>query len=257
METDTSTLPQERRQRILDQLNQNGKVIAAELSLQFGVSEDTIRRDLRDMADAGLLQRVHGGALPLSSAVASYAVRETIALPAKSSIGKAAASLIHAGQVVIFDSGTTTLEVAKNLPTDLQATTITISPQIAIALTAYPNLEVILVGGLLNPHAMAVAGSAAIETIQSIRADICILGVCSLHPEVGVTATNFEETHLKRAMIASAADVIAVATVDKLGAAAPYVVASIHEVTHIVTEADVSDEAIAPYEALDITVTRA
>jgi DeoR/GlpR family transcriptional regulator of sugar metabolism len=257
MDYEGNTLPQERRQRILDQLNRDGKAIAAELSLQFGVSEDTIRRDLREMADAGLLQRVHGGALPLSSAVASYAVRETLAIPAKSSIGKAAASLISSGQVIIFDSGTTTLEVAKHLPADLTATTITVSPQIAIALAGYANLEVILVGGQLNPRTMAVDGSVALESIQTIRADVCILGVCSLHPEVGVTAAGFEEAHLKRAMIASAAEVIAVATADKLGAAAPYRVSSIHDVTHIVTEMDISDEAIAPYQALDISVIRA
>lgn len=251
------TLPEERRQHILDKLAHDGKVIAAELSTAFGVSEDTIRRDLRELAEAGLLQRVHGGALPRSPSTAAYTARRQQTLHAKVSVAREAARLLRHNQVIFFDSGTTTLEIAKHLSGDLRATTLTTSPSIAVVLAEHPTVKVILVGGTLDKETMAVTGTAALEALQGIRADVCLLGVCSLHPEIGITTTSFEEAHLKRIMIANAAEVIAAVTADKLGTAAPYVVASVHELTHVITEATVSDEMLAPYAQAGITVVRA
>src|SRR4029453_15208402 len=104
-----------------------------------GVSEDTIRRDLRELAEADLLQRVHGGALPHSPAVASFAVRQGQAPAAKQAIARAAAQLVRDGQVIILDGGTTTLQVAQLLPVDLRATVVTNSPPIAIARPEHPH----------------------------------------------------------------------------------------------------------------------
>ena len=90
-----------------------------------------------------------------------------------------------------------------------------------------------------------------------MRADACVLGVCSLHPELGVTAIDHDEAHVKRAMVAASADVIALATSDKLRAGSPYVVAPVAELTHLVAEAAAPDELLDPYRALGVTVTRA
>src|SRR3954447_7956754 len=105
-----------RKQQILSILKRDGQVIAKNVSRSMGVSEDTIRRDLREMAQEGLLLRVHGGALPASPAVADFAGRESIATEGKLSIGRAAAKMIHAGQVVILDGGTTARQVARHIP---------------------------------------------------------------------------------------------------------------------------------------------
>src|SRR5262245_29045505 len=105
-------LSAERRQYILETLRRDGRIHATELSATLNVSEDTIRRDLRELAEAGLLQRVHGGALPSSPAAASYAVRQQQAPSAKAAIAQAAAGLVRSGQVILLDGGTTTLQVA-------------------------------------------------------------------------------------------------------------------------------------------------
>src|SRR6266581_7061697 len=123
-----------RKQQILSILKRNGQVIAKEVSQSMGVSEDTIRRDLRELAQEGLLQRVHGGALPASPAVVNFAGREQIASKAKIAIGRAAAAMVQHDQVVILDGGTTTRELARHLRHDLRATVVTHSPTIAMEL---------------------------------------------------------------------------------------------------------------------------
>ncbi|MEW5961195.1 MAG: DeoR/GlpR family DNA-binding transcription regulator [Chloroflexota bacterium] len=247
-------LTAERQQYILTTLRREGKVIASELSAALGVSEDTIRRDLRKLAEARLLQRVHGGALPSSPAAASYAARQSQATSAKAAIARAAARLVLPGQVIILDGGTTTLQVAQHLPIDLHATVVTNSPPIAVALAGHPRIEVLLVGGRLDKDSLVSVGAATVETFRMIRADMCMLGICSLHPEMGITVPDLEESYVKRAMIASAAEVVALASVEKLGTAATYTVGPLSELTHLVTEPGVSEEVLAPYRALGVTI---
>src|SRR5882757_4627152 len=145
-------LTSQRKRLILDKLRAEGQVIAKSISHELGLSEDTIRRDLRELAQEGLLQRVHGGALPASPAVADFAGRELITPDGKVAIGRAAAQMIQPGQVVILDGGTTAREVARHLPVALRATVVTHSPTIALELVnerEHPEIEVILIGGRL------------------------------------------------------------------------------------------------------------
>src|SRR5690349_23360893 len=123
-----NVLKEERQQQILERLHRDGKVLATELSQSFNTSEDTVRRDLRELGEAGLLLRVHGGALLRSPVAAPYAARQNQASEAKAAIAEAAAGLVRPGQVIILDGGTTTTQVARHLPRDLQATVITTSP---------------------------------------------------------------------------------------------------------------------------------
>src|ERR1700761_2583855 len=125
-------LTSHRKRLILDKLRPEGQVIAKSISHELGLSEDTIRRDLRELAQEGLLQRVHGGALPASPAVVDFVGREEIRQDGKVAIGRAAAAMIRPGQVVILDGGTTSREIARHLPKDLQAVVITHSPTIAL-----------------------------------------------------------------------------------------------------------------------------
>ena len=115
-------LTTQRKKAILELLTRDGQVLAAPLAATFGVSEDTIRRDLREMAADGLLQRVHGGALPASSAVAPFSTRRTLESLGKSAIGMAAAAMIVPGQIVMIDGGTTSAELVRHLPSNLVAT---------------------------------------------------------------------------------------------------------------------------------------
>lgn len=250
-------LTAERRQLILERLAREGKVVATELSAALDVSPDTVRRDLRELADAGLLRRVHGGGLPAAVGARPYAVRRKQAPAAKEAIARATSRLIRSGQVLLLDAGTTTLAVARHLPAGLEANVITNSPPIAVALAEHPTVEVTMLGGPLAKDAQAVVGAAAVEALHSIRADVLLLGVCSLHPEIGITVMDLEESYVKRAMIKSSAEVVAVSSADKLGSAGPYVVAPLEELTHLVTERSVPPATLDAYRELGIEVVLA
>jgi len=100
-------------------------------------------------------------------------------------------------------------------------------------------------------------GAETVEALRHVRADACVLGICSVDAEVGITTSHHEEAHVKRAMVAASADVIALATADKLRSASPYIVAPVDQLTHIVSGADAPDDLLDPYRAAGITVTRA
>jgi DeoR/GlpR family transcriptional regulator of sugar metabolism len=248
-------LTAERRNEILTRLNRDGKVVASELVDVLGVSEDTVRRDLRELAAGGLVQRVHGGALPPAPATASFAQRLRVAPEAKAHLAEAALPLLEGANVIVLDGGTTSLELARRLPADRSCTILTNSPPVAAALAAHPRAEVVVIGGRLLKEPQVAVGPEAIDALRRVHADACVLGICSLHPEVGVTAPEHDEAHVKRAMVESAAEVIALATADKLHTAAPWVVAPLADVTHLVTDA--GEDLTAGYAAAGISVVHA
>jgi DeoR/GlpR family transcriptional regulator of sugar metabolism len=250
-------LSAERRQAILDVLGRDGKVVAARLVDELGVSDDTIRRDLRDLAARGLVQRVHGGALPPAPQPGSFDHRREAFGAEKAALAEAAIGLLAEARVVLLDGSTTNLELARRLPAGRACTILTNSPPIASALAAHPTAEVVMIGGRLDKRAQVTTGAAAIEFIRTVRADAVVLGVCALHPEAGLSTDDLEEAHVKRAMVEASADVIALATADKLRAGSAYVVAPVAELTHVVAAADATDELLDPYRALGVTVTRA
>jgi DeoR/GlpR family transcriptional regulator of sugar metabolism len=246
-----------RKQQILELLRRNGQVIAKEVSQSMGVSEDTIRRDLRELAQEGRLQRVHGGALPASPAVADFAGRELITPEGKVAIGQAAARMIQPGQVVILDGGTTARQVARHIPLELEAAVVTHSPTIALELVNHPNIDVILIGGRLFKHSVVAVGAAAIEAIAQIHADIYFMGVTGIHPQTGLTTGDYEEAAVKRALSHAAAETIVLASSEKLNAASRYAVVPLSEISGIITERAVPRTLTRPYEKLKIAVTRA
>ena len=178
-------------------------------------------------------------------------------MSAKEAIARETAGLIQPGQVVLIDSGTTPLAVAGNLAPELRATVITPSPPAAMALGGHARVQVIVLGGILEKSSMSVIGNTTLEALSRIRADVCVLGVCSLHNEIGVTTVSYEEAEIKRMMIHNSSEVIAAVTGDKLGTAASFVVTGIDHISVIVTELSVSDEKLAPYADAGIQVIRA
>ncbi|HVN53546.1 MAG TPA: DeoR/GlpR family DNA-binding transcription regulator [Anaerolineaceae bacterium] len=247
-------LSAERRNYILDILKREGRVVIPALSEELGVSIDTIRRDLRDLAAEGYLQRVHGGALPTSPATTSYLDRQQHVTPEKISIAKIAAGLVQNGMVVTMGGGITNVETAERFPPDLKATVITHNPPVAVALAKHPTIEVVLVGGKLYKYSMVTVGADTVEAFRQVRADLCLLGVCSLHPEVGISNIHYEEVQVQRAMIAGAGEVVALASSEKLGKAAPFVIGPLSELNQIITDCGISAEALEPYRAIGIEI---
>ena len=238
-------------------LRQNGQVVAKDVSQSMGVSEDTIRRDLRELAQEGLLQRVHGGALPASPAVADFAGREHLRHEGKIAIGAAAAAMIQRGQVVILDGGTTSREIARHLSLDLKATIVTHSPTIALELVDHGGVEVILIGGRFFKHSVVAVGAAAVEAISHIRADTFFMGVTGVHPQTGFTTGDYEEAAVKRALSRASAETLVLASTEKLNAASPYKVVGLQDVNGIITELGVDEELIRPYAERGITIIHA
>ncbi|GCE30810.1 DeoR family transcriptional regulator [Dictyobacter alpinus] len=248
-------LKEERQRYIIERLHQEGKILATDLVIQLKVSEDTVRRDLNELAEAGILQRVHGGALPRAQS-APFEQREQGENSSKVAIARTAASLIHDGQVVIMDSGTTVHEIARQLPTGLHATIITNSIPVAATLATHPQIEVQVLGGKLKKDAQATIGVPVIEALRQIRADLCFLGICSLHPEIGISLPEIEEAYIKRVMIEQAAEIIAVTEAAKIGTAAPYIVGPLKALTYLVTDNTLDEQTLAPYAWQGIQVIR-
>lgn len=248
-------LTRQRKELLLKILRQDGQIVAKTLSEKLGLSEDTIRRDLRELAKEGLLERVHGGALPASPAMGNFAERQQISTDSKPAIGRAAAAMVKPGQVIFIDGGTTALQVARHLPRDLRAVVVTHSPTIAVELAEHPTVEVIMIGGRLFKHSIVSVGAATLEAIAQVRADIFFMGVCSLHPEAGITTGDYEDACVKRAISAASLRTVVLASPEKLGTASPFQIAPLAQVSGIIASEGADEALLAPYRAMGIAIT--
>jgi DeoR/GlpR family transcriptional regulator of sugar metabolism len=247
-------LTRQRKQLILEKLGAEGQVQSKALSILFDVSEDTIRRDLRELAAEGRLQRVHGGALPSSSAIAPFAERQSVKMDAKKRVARTGAQLISSGQVVIIDGGTTTSELITFFPPDLRITVVTHSPSIALGLVDHPAIEVILIGGRLYKHSIVAVGAAAIEGIENIHADLFFMGVTGIHPDAGLTTGDFEEACIKRAFSGRAAETVVLASPEKINTASSFVIGDVSSVNTIIVEDGTDKEWIRAVSEKGVSV---
>jgi DeoR/GlpR family transcriptional regulator of sugar metabolism len=249
-----AVLAAQRKDLILSTLRAEGRVVAKDLAAELELSEDTIRRDLRELAAEGLLHRVHGGALPASPAVADFAVRTTIGTGAKAEVAAAAAALVRPGQTVAIDGGTTARELARRLPPDLRATVVTHSPTIAVELASHPTVEVIIVGGRLFKHSVVASGALAHEAIGRISADVFFLGVTGVHPVAGLTTGDAEEAAIKRAWVERSAETYVLGSGEKIGAASAFEVVPLAAVTAVLTDRGEPERGIADLRAAGVDV---
>ncbi|MBB4278086.1 DeoR/GlpR family DNA-binding transcription regulator [Rhizobium mongolense] len=243
----TEMLLKERQNIISGKLQANGRVLAAELALEFGVSEDTIRRDLREMAAAGLCERVYGGALPVSPAGGSLKQRMGIALDRKQLLAQAAVSQIAPGSTVFFDAGSTNLAIANALPSDMTLTAATNAPAIAAALIDNGGIDVILIGGMVDRQVGGALGAKAMRDMEQISPDLCILGACGIDLEAGVTTFGFEDAEFKRFATSRSRKVLVAVTSDKFGTAAPHSVLPVAHCECLVVEHDADEALLAAY----------
>jgi len=250
-------LTEQRKTLLLQRLATDGRLVAKNLAQELDLSDDTIRRDLRELAAAGKLQRVHGGALPSAQAEADLNARHTIASESKKRVGKVAAGLIKANSVIIMDGGTTTLQIVSHLAQDIKCTVITHSPSVAVALSKHLSVNVIMIGGVLYRHSMVSVGAAAIEAMSHIRADCYFMGVTGVSINEGLSTGDLEEACVKRALSERAAETIVLASEEKLGAASPYSIKPIEKVTGIVLHGKKAQPMIKALKRMRLDVYRA
>lgn len=240
-------LLRERQSVISERLRTKGRVLAAQLAAEFGVSEDTVRRDLREMAAAGLCERVYGGALPVSPAGGSLRQRMAVAVGRKELLARAAVSEIPAGSTVFFDAGSTNLAIAGALPADLSITAATNAPVIAAALIDKPAVDVILIGGMVDRQTGGALGAKALRDMESLSPDLCVLGACGVDIEAGITTFGFEDAEFKRFATAKSRKVLVAATSEKFGTAAPHSVLPLANCECLVVEHDADPAMLARF----------
>lgn len=224
-----------RRALLLERLDRDGQLVVTPLAAELGLSEDTLRRDLRELAAEGKLLRVHGGALPASPTHRPLEARRAMEPEAKVRLAAAAAGLVGEGQIVVIDGGTTHAGIAVALPRERCCTIVTHSPAIALSFEHHPRAEIVLIGGRIFRHSMVACGPATVEGFARLRADLCLLGVTGVHPEVGLTTGDAEEAALKRQMLDCAAETVVLATPDKLGRASPWGIAPLCRLAALVS----------------------
>ncbi len=238
-------LAEERHQHILLLLNEKGAVTVSELCEQFGVSEMTVRRDLAALERKGLLRRVHGGAVSARgrSYEPPFLMRSSQHAQEKQRIAEAALSLIHDGDSIALDVGTTTLEIAKRLSDVRNLTIVTPSLHIGNVLADNPHNRIILTGGILRPGELSLVGPFAERIFAELFVDKLFLGIGGLHLEAGLTEYNLEDAQVKRAMLRSAKECIVVTDSSKLGRIAFAAVGPISVMHTLITD-DKADPAI-------------
>ncbi|PBS14008.1 DeoR family transcriptional regulator [Lysobacteraceae bacterium NML93-0792] len=241
-------LPQERQQKILDALKREGRVVANELATTFGVSEDSVRRDLREMAQAGLCRRVYGGALlptpdfpPLSERVATHD-------RSRSNLSRHAAGLVGVGQTVLLDAGSTNVLIARALRGHA-VTVITNSPAVAAELAGDRVTELVTIGGRIDPGSGGAIGTVAVQQLALLQVDVCIPGVRAVEPEFGAWGQSGEEAAFKQAMVRASGAVIIVATDDKVGARGSSQFVGMQQIDHLLISDQVSADLAARFES--------
>lgn len=227
---------EERRARIVKALREHGRMEVLALARLFDVSEHTIRRDLKQLHEQGMLQKTHGGAVMLDNTRLGFDARAALLPQTKDAIGRAAATLVEAGSTVILDAGSTTLALARALKAR-PITVITNSLDIAAVLDRDPAVQLIVTGGMWQSEARALRGTAARELLATCRADLAVLGACALDVRAGVTVADEDDAAIKRTMLAQAARTIVLADRSKQHTIAPFQVATWDRVHTLVTDA--------------------
>ncbi len=250
-------LPEERQRSILDLLTEQGRVVASELARKFNTSEDTIRRDLRELAAAGLCKRVYGGALPVSPASGSLTEREELNPERKQALGACLVKLIKPEQVVFIDAGSTNLAVAHALPDELNITVVTNAPSIAAVLAERENIHLVLLGGTINRNTGAALGAQTLRDAANIRPDLYILGVCAVDADMGLTAFDLEDAEFKRLVASQARSVVTAITNDNFETTAPFRIAGTDMLTALVAEADADEQLLKLLCGPDVQIHRA
>ncbi|MEW8977978.1 MAG: DeoR/GlpR family DNA-binding transcription regulator [Symbiobacterium sp.] len=230
--------PEERKRRILERVRSGGSVTVQDLSQAFGVSESTIRRDLRELEQEGLLERTHGGAVAAdpTRAEPSYAEKSDQNRAEKMAIARVAAGMVHDGASIILDAGTTTLEVARLLKDRRDLTVVTNSYPIAAELAEAPGVEVIVTGGSVRGTTLALVGPLAERALEQVNVDITFLGTNGIDLERGLTTPTPAEASVKRRMIAAARKVVVVADSTKAGRVAFATVAPVSKMDMLITD---------------------
>ena len=236
-----------RKNEIENRLLRGLSVNATALAKEFLVSEDAIRRDLRALAAEGKCKRVYGGGLPVSPEGIPFEHRLVNDSKEKRALAVAALALISEASTVFLDSGSTNLALAREMPPDRSLTVATNSISIASALLERKNFKVIVLGGEIERETGAALGLSAIREAERLSFDLCFLGACAVSVSLGIGAFQMADAEFKRTLIARSDRAAALVTIDKVETRAPFQVAALAVLDHVVLEAGTSAEIVSTF----------
>lgn len=233
----------ERRLYILKLLEKNEKVNVNSLSKQFGISEVTIRKDLRYFEQKNMLIRSRGGALKQSIIDVDLSIydRRRQNINQKSAIGIVAASFVKEGETILLDSGTTIMELVKHIPKQIETTIITNAIDIAFRLAENPKVRLIMPGGILRRNSLSLVGEQAAEGMRNYYCDICFIGADGIDKQQGLLTMNIEEAHLSRISIENSKKVIALIDSSKFQRKGIMTIVPVSKVDLLITDSGISE----------------
>lgn len=248
----------QRHQMILRKLRSDGQLRALEVAHELGVTHETVRKDLVQLEQRGLLRRVHGGALPVEALSYEPSVASRTELSAeKRRIAAAAVGLVPSEGAILIDAGSTTAALAEQFPTAPKLTVITNTLPIALTLLGYPNLNVHTVGGRVRPTTMAEVDHWALRALEEVRVDVAFLGTNAFSVEHGLCTPDASEAAVKRAMVEASRRKVLLADHTKFGRASVFKYAETSSIDVLVTDTRMSNENVRALEKLGVEVVRA
>jgi DeoR/GlpR family transcriptional regulator of sugar metabolism len=248
-------LPAKRKRAIVELVSERDGCSVEQLADQLEYSKATIRRDLRELEEEGLIERSHGGAVPVTTIgkEQTYGQKEVQNLDVKRAIADRAVEEISEGQVVCFDAGTTTMQVATLASRDGSFLAVTNSPPLALEL-AWEDVSVKLTGGTLRPKTRSLVGPSAERFLERTHFDTLFLGTNAVDVEAGCTTPNEEEAEVKSRMVERAQHVVLVADGTKLGDRSFVQFAELSALDLFVTDATLTDEQRDAFESEGVRV---
>jgi DeoR family fructose operon transcriptional repressor len=249
---------EERQQEIVRLARANGRVDVATLADTLNVTAETIRRDLTSLERAGVLRRVHGGAIPVERIGFEPAVetRDAVLIDEKERIAKAALAEVPEEGAIILDAGTTTARLAQALPVDRELTVVVNSPVIATVLGTRPNINVLMIGGRLRGKTLATVDDWALRPLADMYVDVAFIGTNGMSVERGLTTPDLAEAAVKRAMINAARRTVLLADHTKIGNDYLARFGTLADLDLLITDAGLDDELVADVEATGLRVVR-
>ncbi len=242
----------DRKQLIIRQVGIHTRLTFADLVKLIDVSEDTIRRDVNELADEGQVIRIKGGVMT----AAYHLGREsgTYLQSGKLVIADKALSLLKQDMILLTGGGTSIREFIKRIPDDLRATVITVNPLTAVELLDKPQIKTIILGGCLSTYSQMVVTGEVFASLASLKADLCILGINAIDSENGLTDSDWETVQVKKAMMKAAKEVAVLTISEKLNSSMQMKISDLNEINYLVTELDPSHQLLQKYHAPGVTI---
>jgi len=247
-------LRSERLKLIIKEINLYNKVLSSDLGEKLSVSEDTIRRDLKELSEKGMILKVHGGAMSKTFHSPFDGKNQVYALAAKQQIAEKAIGLFRKNMLVLMEGGTTIMEIAKRVPGRLDATFFTPSPQVAITLSEKEDISVISIGGTLARNSNLHTGASVINELAGIKADLCVIGANGFSLNEGLTDSDWEVVQVLKAMIRTAKKVAVVTIAEKLSSVQRMKICDIGEIDYLITELDPESPFLSAFKGSELLI---